>query len=213
MGKAAKEAVGAGVIHPTAIIESPVEIGANVNVWHFCHVRKNVKLHDHVSLGRDCFIDQGVEIGAYARIQNGVSVYHGVHISSWVFVGPHVIFTNDMSPRVGKKNWKLVETQLDLACSIGAGAIVRCGVRLGAFSMIGAGSVVTRDIPPFTLAMGNPARPSKQICACGEARFPLSVELEDPFCLNCHSNLPEELKDLAAQEFKSARAAKKNGSR
>jgi acetyltransferase-like isoleucine patch superfamily enzyme len=192
-----------GVIHETAIIEESVSIGDHTHIWHFCHVRKNAIIGSNVSLARDVFIDEAVKISSYSRIQNGVSIYRGVQISEWVFVGPHVIFTNDMNPRVGKRNWKIVETHMMPACSIGAGAIIRCGVTLGAFSMIGAGSVVTRNIPAFTLAVGSPARPIKKICACGEARFALNAVLDSPFCLNCHINLAPELKDLASAEFAS----------
>lgn len=155
-------------IHPTAIVDPGAELKEGAKVWHFAHVRAGAILGKEVSVGKDCYIDSQVQIGDYSRIQNGVSVYNGIHISEWIFIGPHVVFTNDLFPRAGSKQWELSETYLNVGCSIGAGAIIRCGVKIGAFSLIAAGSLVTKDIPPFTLVMGSPSKEKNRICACGK---------------------------------------------
>lgn len=188
-------------VHPSAVVEENVTVGEGTKVWHFCHLRKNCTLGDNVSLAKDVFIDHGVTVGDGTRIQNGVSVYHGVQINKSCFIGPHVIFTNDQFPRAGNKNWTLVETHLETASSIGAGAIIRCGVTIGAFAMVGAGAVVTKSIPPFHLAMGVPARVTNKICACGQTQFALASELSSPFAECCKENLRPEIYQLAETCF------------
>src|SRR4051812_34977149 len=157
-------------IHPTAFIEDNVDIGRNAIIWHFCHVRKNAKIGEDVSLARDVYVDQGVELGKGSRVQNGVSIYAGVHVEPWCFIGPHVIFTNDFYPRVGKKSWNLENTFLRSGASLGAGAMIRCGVEIGSFALVGAAAVVTKDIPMFTLAYGHPAKVESRICGCGQTK-------------------------------------------
>lgn len=191
-------------VHPTAIVEDGVRFGQGAKVWHFCHLRKNSIIGEHVSLGRDVFVDEGVSVESFARVQNGVSIYRGVHVGPWAFVGPHVIFTNDRTPRAGKLHWKIVETELKTACSIGAGSIIRCGVTVGAFAMIGAGTILTHDVPPFTLVYGTPDRAVKGICACGETQYDLKKRRKTPFCSECKTNLPESLYETAEREFTAA---------
>lgn len=184
-------------IHPTAIVEDGAELHEDVKVWHFCHVRKGAILERGVSLGRDVYIDAGVRIGANSRIQNGVSVYHGVHVGPWCFIGPHSIFTNDQLPRVGTKSWDVVETHLKMGASVGAGCVVRCGVTLGDFSLCGAGAIVTKNIPPFHLAMGFPAKVEKAICFCGRSYKVKGTPHKKLLLDCCKKNLiPELLKDI-----------------
>jgi UDP-2-acetamido-3-amino-2,3-dideoxy-glucuronate N-acetyltransferase len=189
-------------VHPTAIIEDDVTMEEDVKVWHFCHVRKNAILRKNVSLARDVFVDLGVEIGSGTRVQNGVSIYHGVKIKSWCFVGPHVIFTNDMYPRAGNKNWHVIETVLDTGCAIGAGAIIRCGIELGEFCMVAAGSIVTRSVKPFHLVMGLPATESKMVCACGQTQFELNTPYSELIKDCCRENLHEDLLKIAEASAK-----------
>ncbi|MBK9323249.1 MAG: N-acetyltransferase [Bdellovibrionaceae bacterium] len=182
-------------IHPTAVVEPGVSLGDDVKIWHFSHVRNNAVIGSHVSIAKDVYVDANVTIGEGSRIQNGVNIYNGVKISRWCFVGPAVVFTNDMHPRVGRNNWQITPTMLEDGSSIGAGAIVRCGVTIGAFAMVGAGAVVTKDIPPFCLVTGVPADLSHRICACGDQVLPLMSWVGDVILSCCEKNLePEVLK-------------------
>jgi len=182
-----------GYAHPSSFVEEGAILEDDAKVWHFCHVRKGAVLGNSVSLGKDVYIDTGVHVGHHSRIQNGVSVYQGLKIAPWCFVGPHVIFTNDQNPRVGTKSWELVETNLEIGMAIGAGAIIRCGVTIGAFAMIGAGAIVTKDVPPFHLAMGFPAQCHQMVCACGKTFLPIASPDSDLVRDCCKENLVPEL--------------------
>jgi acetyltransferase-like isoleucine patch superfamily enzyme len=145
-------------IHPTANISDKVQIGARSKVWI------NVQIREHAMIGQDCilskdvYIDHGVVIGNRCKIQNSVSVYNGVEIGDDVFVGPNVAFTNDRVPRAFNTSWKTTPTHVGNGASLGANSTIICGVNVGEYAMIAAGSVVTKDVPPFALVMGNPAR-------------------------------------------------------
>jgi len=165
-------------IHPSAVIEDEAIIGQGSRIWHFCHIRKNARIGTDVVLGKDVYIDQGVTIGRGCRIQNGVSVYKGVEIGDWCFIGPHVIFTNDTSPRAGNKNWQVVPTILQAGMSIGAGSIILCGITIGSFAMVGAGAIVTKDVPPFHICTGFPAKTTKMVCCCGQTFLALDSPKE-----------------------------------
>lgn len=158
-------------IHPSAVIEENVDIANDRKVWHFCHIRTGVKLENYVSLGKSVYCDPNITIKEGCRIQNGVSLYEGVIIEPWTFIGPHTVFTNDKNPRAGKSKWTPIKTHLQTGCSIGAGAIINTGITLGAFSLIGAGAIVLKDVPPFAIAIGNPLSISGYTCACGTSRF------------------------------------------
>lgn len=153
-------------IHPTAVVEAGAEIGSNSQVWHFSHIRAGAKIGENCILGKGVYIDQGVQIGSAVKIQNNVSVFSGVEIQSGVFIGPHVCFTNDKLPRaVGPdmepktaSEWVEGKILVKKGASIGANATIVTGVTLGEWCMVGAGSVVTRDVPPYALVQGNPAR-------------------------------------------------------
>lgn len=188
-------------VHPTAIVEDGVEFKDGVKVWHFAHIRNGVKLGPKVSIGKSVYVDANVRIGEGARIQNSVNIFSGVNISDWCFVGPSVVFTNDLSPRVGVKQWNIVDTYLDVGASIGAGAVIRCGIRIGSFSMVGAGAVVTKDIPPFHLALGLPAENIKKVCACGKEYLSLDSNKKELIRDCCHERLSPELIVRATQEL------------
>lgn len=184
-------------VHPTAIVEDGVELHEDVKIWHFCHVRKGAVLERGVSLGRDVYVDVGVRIGHHTRVQNGISIYQGVKIGPWCFIGPHVIFTNDQVPRVGAKSWKIVETHLRMGASIGAGCVIRCGVELGDFCLVGAGAIVTKSVPPHHLALGFPAKSEKMICFCGQTYRPEGTPVTELLLPCCEENLiPELLNDI-----------------
>jgi acetyltransferase-like isoleucine patch superfamily enzyme len=154
-------------IHPTAIVEEDVEIGEGTRVWHFVHIRRGARIGRNCNIGKGVYIDVGVEVGNNVKIQNFVSIYRGVKIEDDVFIGPHATFTNDLYPRAFNEDWKVVPTLVKRGASIGANATIVCGVTIGEYAMVGAGAVVTRDVPPFGLVYGNPARLRGFVCYCG----------------------------------------------
>jgi len=153
--------------HPTAIVESE-DIGEGTKIWHFVHVREKARIGKNCVIGKSAYIDTEVEIGDNVKIQNFVSVYKGVRIEDEVFIGPSVTFTNDLWPRSLKwDEGKIEDTVVKRGASIGANATVICGVTIGEHAMVGAGSVVTRDIPAHGLVYGNPAKLTGYVCSCG----------------------------------------------
>lgn len=185
------------MIHSSAIVEEGAELSSGCRIWHFAQVRPGAKLGANVSLGKDSYVDVGVHIGEGTRIQNQVNVYAGVTIGSWCFVGPAVVFTNDQLPRVGNKSWKIVDTVVESGASIGAGAVIRCGIKIGTFAMIGAGALVTKDVPPFTLVVGHPAGDLKRVCACGQTILPLETAYGSLMRDCCRENMSEPTLALA----------------
>jgi acetyltransferase-like isoleucine patch superfamily enzyme len=154
-------------IHPTADVSERAVIGEGTSIWHEGQVRENAKIGKNCRLGKGVYIDLNVVIGNGVKIQNGVSVYHGVTVEDDVFLGPNVTFTNDPYPRAFVDDWKIRPTLIKRGASIGANATIVCGVTLGEYSMVGAGSVVTVDVPNNCLAVGNPATLERYICSCG----------------------------------------------
>lgn len=144
-------------IHPSAVIQSTKKIGSNTKIWINVQIRENVSIGKKCIISKDVYIDKNVKIGNNCKIQNGVSIYDGVNIKDDVFVGPHVCFTNDKIPRAFNKNWKISKTKICKGSSIGANSTIVCGITVGEYSMIAAGSVVTKNVKKFTLVAGNPA--------------------------------------------------------
>lgn len=144
------------MIHETAIIDENIDFGKDVKVWHFCHVCRNARLGDEVSLGQNVYVGPNVHIGDRTRIQNNVFIPEGVTIESDCFIGPCVVFTNDKHPPSSREEW--LPIQVCQGASIGANSTIIAGVTIGENARIGAGSVVTRDVPANTLVYGNPAR-------------------------------------------------------
>ena len=145
-------------VHPTSIVNESASIGEDTKIWHFSHIRENVKIGNNVTIGQNVYIDKDVVIGNNCKIQNNVSIYKGVKIDSNVFIGPSVTFTNDLYPNVeGWSEDKIISTHIKSGVSIGANSTILCGISLNENSMIGAGSVVTKDIPKNEIAYGNPA--------------------------------------------------------
>jgi acetyltransferase-like isoleucine patch superfamily enzyme len=171
-------------IHPSAHVSEQAYIGKGTKIWINAQIRENATVGENCVLGKDTYIDAGVVIGNGVKIQNGVSIYRGVTISDDVFIGPNTCFSNDYYPRAFNADWKVVETKIERGASIGANATIICGYILGEYCMVGAGSVVTRDIPPFKLVMGNPARQIRNVCKCGES-------LNGDTCSVCGFNLLE----------------------
>ena len=155
-------------IHPTAVVDKDATIGDGTKVWHFVHVRENAEIGRECVLGHSVYEGRGVKIGDYVKLENRATIYQGVKIENNVFVGPHVTFTNDPYPRSNSPYWKIVETHVREGASIGAGSIITCGITIGNYAMIGAGSVVTKNLPPHALAYGNPAKIRGFVCKCGK---------------------------------------------
>ncbi len=145
-------------IHPTANVASDVKIGSGTKVWINSQIRENSKIGTNCIISKDTYIDTNVKIGNNCKIQNSVSVYQGVTIDDDVFIGPNVCFTNDKVPRAFDPEWKITPTFVKKGVSIGANATIVCGVTIGEYAMVAAGSVVTKDIEPYSLVMGNPAK-------------------------------------------------------
>ncbi len=163
-------------VHPTADLEDGVAVGAGTSIWHRAQVRTGARIGAECVIGRDAFIDEGVEIGDRVKIQNAALVYHGVTVEDGVFIGPNAILTNDRYPRAitaagalsRADDWIVSPIRLRTGASIGAGAVVVAGRDVGRFATVGAGAVVTRDVPDHALVAGNPARRIGWVCACGQ---------------------------------------------
>jgi acetyltransferase-like isoleucine patch superfamily enzyme len=154
-------------IHPTAIVDKTAKIGQGTKIWHFAHVRENAKIGKNCVFGHAVYVDRNVKIGNCVKLENRANVYDGVTIEDDVFIGPHVTFTNDLYPRSFSVDWKIVPTLVKKGASIGAGSVVVCGVTLGEYAMVGAGSVVTKNVPAHALVFGNPSRIRGFVCVCG----------------------------------------------
>ena len=154
-------------IHVTAEVSESADIGENTKIWNLAQVREGAKIGENCVISKNVYIDTGVEIGNNVKIQNNVNVYHGVTIEDDVFLGPSMTFTNDLFPRACRPDWKITKTLVKKGASIGANATIICGVTIGKYAMVGAGSVVTKDVPPHTLVVGNPARKQSYVCECG----------------------------------------------
>lgn len=152
-------------VHPTSEVHERAVIGFGTKIWNWVQVREDAVVGDECTLSKGVYIDRGVVIGNRVKIQNNVSVYEGVTLESGVFVGPHVVFTNDVNPRAitpggevaGADDWEITPTLVEYGASLGAGAVIRAGVTIGRWALIGAGAVVVKDIPAYGLALGNPA--------------------------------------------------------
>ena len=186
-------------IHETAEVSPQAAIGAGTKIWQHTQIREGSKLGENCILGKGVYIDAGVQIGNNVKIQNGVSIYQGVTLGDGVFCGPHCVFTNDLYPRAvnpdgtlqDATDWEEVATKVLEGASIGANATIVCGVTIGAWAMIGAGSVVTRDVPPHGLVYGNPAKLVGFVCRCGGKLEPgkisedASTEAQPMKCQKC----------------------------
>lgn len=180
--------------HPTAIVET-FDIGAGSVIWHWTHVSGAAKIGKHCGIGQGCFIDNLVVLGDYCRLQNGVSLFHGVTLEDGVFLGPGVCTTNDRLPRainpdgspMTSEGWTVSKTLIKRGASVGANATIRCGVTIGAWAMVGAGAVVTRDVPDHGLVYGNPAQLEGFVCREGHRRG-----LTELTCKDCMTSTPRE---------------------
>ncbi len=162
--------------HPTADISDRAKIGKGTRIWHQAQVREGARIGEECIIGKGVYIGAGVRVGNRVKIQNYALVYEGVTLEDGVFVGPHACFTNDLRPRAinpdgslqSGADWEVISTYVARGASIGANSTIIAGVRIGEWAMVGAGAVVTRDVPPHALVVGNPARIVGYVCYCGE---------------------------------------------
>ena len=167
-------------VHPSAIVDDNVKIGRGTKIWHFSHILSNSKIGENCNIGQNVVIGPDVDIGRGCKIQNNVSVYKGITLKDNVFCGPSMVFTNVYNPRAGIRKMEQVRpTLVKTGATIGANATIVCGITLGRYCFIGAGTVVNKNIPDYALVVGNPAKQIGWACECGER---LSDNLE---CLVC----------------------------
>jgi UDP-2-acetamido-3-amino-2,3-dideoxy-glucuronate N-acetyltransferase len=146
-------------IHPTAVVDEGCTLGEGSKVWHFCHLSSGAVLGERCNLGQNVFVADGVVLGNNVKVQNNVSIYSGVSIEDDVFLGPSMVFTNVRNPRSEvNRRGEYIRTYVRRGVTVGANATIVCGVTLGEYAFIGAGAVVTRDVSPYALMVGNPAR-------------------------------------------------------
>ena len=154
--------------HPTAVIDDGCLIGKESKIWHFTHVMSGAVIGESCNIGQNVMIASGVVLGRNVKVQNNVSIYTGVTCDDDVFLGPSCVFTNVINPRsaVNRKE-QYAPTQVGRGATIGANATIICGCRIGAYAMIGAGAVVTHDVPDYALVVGNPARQTGWVSKMG----------------------------------------------
>lgn len=155
-------------LHESSYVDEPCEIGAGTKIWHFSHIMKDSKIGEHCNIGQNVVISPHVVVGRNVKIQNNVSLYTGCILEDDVFCGPSMVFTNVVNPRshVSRRD-EYKQTLVRRGASLGANSTVVCGITIGRYAFIGAGSVVTRDVPDFALIYGNPARIRGWMCVCG----------------------------------------------
>ncbi len=179
-------------IHPTADVSPQATVGPGSRIWHQAQVRERARIGQNCIIGKGAYIDFDVVIGDNVKIQNGVHVYHGVTVEDGVFLGPGVILTNDKLPRAvnpdgslkSDADWAVSPILIRRGAAVGAGAVVLPGVTVGEWALVGAGAVVTRDVPDHGLAYGNPARLHGYACRCGHTL--VGLENDQWKCETCH---------------------------
>jgi UDP-2-acetamido-3-amino-2,3-dideoxy-glucuronate N-acetyltransferase len=172
-------------IHASSYVDDGASVGDGTRIWHFCHVMPGAVIGERCSLGQNVVVMPGTRIGNNVKIQNNVSIYEGVELEDDVFCGPSMVFTNVINPRseVSRRD-EYRRTLVRRGATIGANATVVCGSTLGEYAFVGAGAVVTRDVAPYALVTGVPARQVGWMCRCGE-RLPALVDGDDATCGAC----------------------------
>lgn len=180
-----RETAGGYFVHVSSYVDEGAEVGRGTRIWHFCHVNRGAVIGERCSLGQNVVVMPGTRLGANVKVQNNVSIYEGVECADDVFLGPSMVFTNVVNPRshVSRKDEYRV-TRVGRGASVGANATIICGNSLGEYCFVGAGAVVTRDVPAFALVTGVPAQLVGWVCQCGE-RLELPASLSPGTAVQC----------------------------
>lgn len=178
-------------VHESSYVDEGAAIGKGTKIWHFCHIMSGARIGEKCVIGQNCFVGRGVSLGSNVHLQNNVSVYTRVTLEDDVFCGPSMVFTNDINPRAAYHKQSVEEypeTLVKRGTSIGANATILCGNVLGNHCFVGAGAVVTHDVPDYAIFAGVPARLSGWMCECGtKLRLSVSKESEEEAaCGKCH---------------------------
>jgi UDP-2-acetamido-3-amino-2,3-dideoxy-glucuronate N-acetyltransferase len=188
-------------VHESSYVDEGSEIGVGTKIWHFCHVMPRARIGERCNIGQNVLVSSDVTLGNNVKIQNNVSLYTGVVVEDDVFLGPSMVFTNVINPRshVNRKD-EYKKTLVRKGASVGANATIVCGVTLGRYCFVGAGSVVTRDVPDYALVYGSPARVRGWMCQCGEQ---LKFENERAVCEACGDSFRKEDQTVTPEGDKS----------
>lgn len=175
-------------VHESSYIDEDVQIGKGSKIWHFCHIQSGARIGENCSFGQNVNISNHVKIGNNVKVQNNVSIYEGVELEDYVFCGPSMVFTNDLTPRAKypKGTTGYLPTVLKEGATIGANATIICGHTIGKWAMIAAGAVVTKDVPDHALMAGVPAHQIGWVCECGERLY------DDLKCSKCRRKYKED---------------------
>ncbi|HXF94785.1 MAG TPA: acyltransferase [Gemmatimonadales bacterium] len=186
-------------VHPSSFVDEGAIIGAGTKIWHFCHIMPGAVIGEGCTLGQNVVVMPGTRIGNNVKIQNNVSIYEGVELEDDVFCGPSCVFTNVLNPRshVPRKH-AFQKTLVRRGATIGANATIVCGVTLGEYAFIGAGAVVTSDVPPYALMVGVPARRVGWMCQCGERLLPAGGRASCALCGAAYEEAGGALRPLPA---------------
>mgnify|MGYP005769377927 CR=1 FL=1 len=181
--------MGAYQAHESAIVSAGAQIGDGTTIWQFSNIMDNVIIGNNCNIGQNVFIESGVVIGSGVTIKNNIAIYTGVICEDDVFLGPNCVFTNVLTPRsfISRKN-EYKQTLVQKGATIGANATIICGHTIGKYAMVGAGSVVTKDVLDYALVVGNPARRTGYVCECGERIY----REQGYLCMRCGRRYSEE---------------------
>jgi UDP-2-acetamido-3-amino-2,3-dideoxy-glucuronate N-acetyltransferase len=193
-------------VHSSSYVDESVQIGNNTKIWHFCHISKDVSIGNDCSFGQNVFIASNVNIGNKVKVQNNVSIYTGCEIEDEVFLGPSCVLTNVTNPRSQVNRHSLYESTIfRRGCTIGANATIVCGIEVGRYAFVGAGTVVTKSVPDYALIIGNPGRQkgwmsrhghllknpdSEYVMTCPESGLRYKLEFEILRCIDLDEDLP-----------------------
>lgn len=177
--------------HESAMIDEGAVVGQGTRVWHWCHIMKGVVIGEYCNIGENAFIETGVKLGNNVKVKNNVALYTGVECEDDVFLGPNCVFTNVSNPRsfIERKS-EFKKTIIHKGATIGANATIVCGHDIGKYAFVGAGSVVTKEVPDYTMVVGNPAKFYSYVCECG---CKLNINLE---CTACGMKYKANEKDV-----------------